>query len=77
MARYAYVYLNHTHLYNWSAPSCYFTKAALNDCYSEVTAYTAQVLTLIGLVSATRMDAYITPTTDTDYSCHIKAIELI
>ena len=24
-----------------------------------------------------RMDAYITPANDTDYSCHIKAIELI
>ena len=40
MARYAYVYVNHTHLYNWSAPSCYFTTAVLNDCYSEVMAYT-------------------------------------
>ena len=40
MARYAYVYVNHTHLYNRSALSCYFTKAALNYCYSEVTAYT-------------------------------------
>ena len=61
MAQYAYVYLNHTHLYNWSTPSCYFTKAALNGCYSEVTAYTALVLTLIGLVSTTRMDAYVMP----------------
>ena len=52
-------------------------KAALNDCYSEVMAYTALVLTLIGLVSTTRMDAYVKPTIDTDYSCHIKAIELI
>ena len=51
-------------------------KAALNDCYSEVTAYTAPFLTLIGLVSTTHMDAYVTPTIDTDYSCHIKAIEL-
>ena len=25
----------------------------------------------------TRMDAYVTPTDDTDYNCHIKAIELI
>ena len=29
------------------------------------------------LVSMTHMDAYITPTNDTDYSCHLKAIELI
>ena len=52
-------------------------KTALNDCYSEVTAYTALLLTLIGLVSTTRMDAYVTPTIHTDYSCHIKAIVLI
>ena len=51
-------------------------KAALNDCYSEVTAYTVLVLTLIGLVSTTCTDAYIMPTIDTDYSCHIKAIQL-
>ena len=36
-----YVYINHTHLDNWSAPSCYFTPAVLNDSYNEVTAYTA------------------------------------
>ena len=34
-------YVNHTHLDNLSTPSCYFTTAVLNDCYSEVTAYTA------------------------------------
>ena len=39
MARYAYV--NHTYLYNWSAPPYYITTAVLNDCYSEVMAYTA------------------------------------
>ena len=32
-------------------------KAALNDCYSEVTAYTVLVLTHTGLVSTTLMDA--------------------
>ena len=41
MARYAYIYVNHTHLYNWSAPLSYLTTAVLNDCYSEVTAYIA------------------------------------
>ena len=39
MGRYAYVYINHTHLYNWSALSYYLTTAVLNDCYSEVMAY--------------------------------------
>ena len=33
-------------------------------------------LTLIGIVSMMCMDAYATPTKDTDYNCHIKAIEL-
>ena len=41
MVRYACVYVYHTHLDNWSAPSCYFTTAISNDCYSEVVAYTA------------------------------------
>ena len=36
MARYAYVYINHTHLYNWILPPCYLTTAVLNDSYSEV-----------------------------------------
>ena len=34
-------------------------------------------LTLIGLVSMTLMDAYVTPTNNIDYSCLIKAIELV
>ena len=41
MARYTCIYVNHTHLDNCSALSCYFTTTVLNDCYSEVTAYTA------------------------------------
>ena len=41
MARYLYVYVNHTHFDKCSTPSCYFATAVLNDCYSEVTAYTA------------------------------------
>ena len=41
MARYVYVDVNHTHLYNWSAPPCYLNTAVLNDCYREETAYTA------------------------------------
>ena len=41
MPRYAYVHVSHAYLYNPSAPSCYFTTAVLNDCYSELTAYTA------------------------------------
>ena len=35
------VYVNYTHLYNWSPPPCYLTTDVLNDCYSEVMAYTA------------------------------------
>ena len=41
MAWYAYVNVNHAYLYNWSAPSYYLTTVIQNDCYSEVTAYTA------------------------------------
>ena len=41
MARYAYVYVNYTHLYNWSTPPYYLTTAVLNNYYSEVMAYTA------------------------------------
>ena len=68
MARYAYVYVNHAHLQNLSAPFCYLTTAALNDCYSEVMAYTA----LAYSVFMTGMDAKVTSTDDTDYNCHIK-----
>ena len=59
--------------------SYYLTTPVLNDCYSEVMAYIALAYSYcqFGLVSVTRMDAYVTPTKDTDYSCHIKAIELI
>ena len=41
MARYAYLYVSHTHFYNCSPPPYYLTTAVLNDCYSEVTAYMA------------------------------------
>ena len=75
MAQYTYIYVNHTHLNNQRAPSCYFTTAVLNDCYSEVMAYT--VLAYSYWASFHNAYAYVTPTTDTNYSCHIKAIELI
>ena len=65
MAQCTYVYINHAHLQNLSALSCYLTTAAL--CYSEVTAYT-----LAYSVFTMGMDAKVTPTDDTDYSCHIK-----
>ena len=44
------------------------TTAVLNDCYSEVTAYT----TLSYSVFTMHMDAKVTPTDDIDYSCYIK-----
>ena len=53
------------------APPYYLTTAVLNDCYSEVTAYTM----LADTYWASFHDAYecyIMPTNDTDYSCHIK-----
>ena len=57
MAWYGYIYVNHAYIYNWSALSCYLTIAVLNDCYSEVTAYSVLGY-FIGLVSTTRVDAY-------------------
>ena len=44
------------------------TTVVLNDCYSEVMAYTV----LAYSVFTTYMDAKVTPTEDIDYSCHIK-----
>ena len=35
-----YIHIHHTHLYNWSAPSCYLSTAAFNDCYTEIMLYT-------------------------------------
>ena len=51
----------------------YLTTAVLNECYGEVMAYTA----LAYSSSTMCMDAHTTPTNDSNYSCHIKAIELI
>ena len=70
-----YVCLHQPHpLYNRSPLPYYLTTAVLNDYYSEIMAYTALAYSYW---AATRMDAYITPTNDTDYSCHIKALEHI
>ena len=46
----------------------YVTTAVLNDCYSEIMAYTV----LAYSVFTTRMNAYATPTNDINYSYHIK-----
>ena len=39
--QYVYIHVHHTHLYNWSTPSCYSIAAAFNGSYSELTPYTA------------------------------------
>ena len=57
MVQYAYVYVNHTHLQNWSAPSCNLTTAVLKDCYSEVTTYTEPAYSVFMM----RMDAKVMP----------------
>ena len=62
------LYINHAYFYNLSTPPCYLTTAVLNDCYSEVTANTALAYSLIGLVSMTHMDVYITPTNDLKFN---------
>ena len=41
MIRYMYLNVHHTHFYNWSAPSCYSSTAAFDDCYSQLMPYTA------------------------------------
>ena len=41
-------------------------------CYSEVMAYTALAYSY-WLVFTTLMDAYVMPTNDTDYGCHLKS----
>ena len=45
----------------------------LNDCKCELMAYTA----LARLVCTTRINAKATLTNDIDYSCHMKAVELV
>ena len=35
-----YTHVCHTHLYNWNAMLCYLCAAVINDCKSEVMAYT-------------------------------------
>ena len=51
-----------------------FTEVRFYGCVSKITRLQ---ITIIRLVSTTRIYAYVTPTTDIDHSCHIKAIELI
>ena len=50
-----------------------------NDCESKVIAYSVLNLHLglIRLVSMTPFISKATPTNDTDYSCHTKAVELV
>ena len=55
----------------------YFTTAVLNECYSEVMAYTALAYSCWASFHDAYIYAYVMPTVDTEYSCHIKAIELI
>ena len=62
--------------YNLSAWSCYSSTAVFNECYSELTPYTALANCCGGCV----YDAYqfqATPISDNDYSCHITAVELV
>ena len=34
-----YIYINHTHIYNWSPPPCNLTTGVLSGCCREVMAY--------------------------------------
>ena len=76
MSQYAYVHVYHTHPYNLSAPLCYSSTAAFNDCNSELMPYT--VLANSWCVSA--YDTYQCQAmhiNDKNYSCHITAVELV
>ena len=71
-----YVYVCHTHLYNWSIPFCYSTTAAFNDV--TVNQHLIEYwLTLIGLVSMTFINAKATSIHDNDYNCHVTAVKLV
>ena len=71
MSLYAYVHIRHTHLYHWSAPSCYSSTTVFNDCYSELMPYT-RLLTLSELVVMTHINVKATPINDNNYNCHNK-----
>ena len=65
MAQYAYVYINHAYLQ--TEAHClvtYVITAVLNDCYSEVTAYTALAYSVFMMC----MDAKVKPIHDTGYN---------
>ena len=74
MALYVYVYVNHAHLYNWSPLFCcnrYLILKWSNGLYNT------SLLLLNYFVYDMYRFGYVTPTNYTDYSCLIKAIELI
>ena len=74
MPQYVYVYVFHTHLYNWSAPSGYSSIAAFHGCYSELTSYAALAFT--DWVSFMRhINAKAMPIKRMDCSCHTTAVE--
>ena len=71
-----YIHACHTHIYNWSTMSCCSYIAVLNDCKSEAMVYTVLACSF-RLVSTTHYISKATPTNDSDYSCHTRAIELV
>ena len=49
----------------------------LKQLLTKLMAYIVLNITLIGFVSTVHTNAKAMPTNDTDYSCHIKAVELV
>ena len=43
-----FTYTYHTHLYNWSTPSCYSSTATFNECYNDINAICKAGLLLLG-----------------------------
>ena len=79
MPQYAYIHIQYarpTFITEVLSLSFHLSKAAFNDCYSELTLYTVLV-TLIGLVPTMRINAKATPINNNNYSWHITAVELV
>ena len=76
MPQYMYIYVHHTHLYNWNVPSCHTSTATFSKFYSELILYTT-LPSLIGLVSTTWINAKATLINNIHYNCHTTAVNFL
>ena len=63
-------------LFNLSAAFCYLSTAVFNNCYSELMPYTA-VANSYWASFHNAFNTKATPINNTDYICHITAVELV